>query len=393
MPSSKFIEDIYIEFFEKVMMTQVTGYDQRPAFNFYSILDNDKPITQAQSEYIIRLLTKYQPLAIKANIDYSAELSNPRWKQPFRIIDQSKQVHVEKDKDGIPWICLKFPFQLKKEFDEEIASQPVPPTSSHWDPDRKLRFLSLYDFNVVQIYEFVKKHNFIIDDSFLAALAEVEEIWQQEANIVPVFSIVDGNVVINNVDEEIIEWWNSNSTGNLDNDLLLAKSMKFKFLGTSTTISEKIAEAEGSQFWIENVAEFLNLCNNLQGKVVIILDRASDSQEWVRKFIEDVEHSNFPKSEIRVCFRAAKDQDQKFNDWIKSNNLGGTVDQGKIFIFDHKPAKWLFKQEQDVKLLVTNNLYPHTHTLTREWINSHPCVIYLGDIKPTLIKDQNIVKL
>ena len=391
MPSSKFIEDIYIEFFEKVMMTQVTGYDQRPAFNFYSILDNDKPITQAQSEYIIRLLTKYQPLAIKANIDYSAELSNPRWKQPFRIIDQSKQVHVEKDKDGIPWICLKFPFQLKKEFDEEIASQPVPPTSSHWDPDRKLRFLSLYDFNVVQIYEFVKKHNFIIDDSFLAALAEVEEIWQQEANIVPVFSIVDGNVVINNVDEEIIEWWNSNSTGNLDNDLLLAKSMKFKFLGTSTTISEKIAEAEGSQFWIENVAEFLNLCNNLQGKVVIILDRASDSQEWVRKFIEDVEHSNFPKSEIRVCFRAAKDQE--FNDWIKSNNLGGTVDQGKIFIFDHKPAKWLFKQEQDVKLLVTNNLYPHTHTLTREWINSHPCVIYLGDIKPTLIKDQNIVKL
>jgi hypothetical protein len=392
MQSFKFIEDVYIDFFEKVMMHQVTGHDQRPSFNFYSILANSEPVTKAQSEYIIRLLTKYQPLAIKDNIDYSAELANPRWRHPFRIIDQSKQIHVEKDQDGIPWICLKFPFQLKKEFDEEME-QHQSFNSSFWNPDRKLRFLSLYNFNVVQIYEFAKKHNFIIDNSFLHALSEVEEIWEQEDNIIPVFSIVNDSVVISNVEEETISWWEEHSTGILDNDLLLAKSMGFKFLGTPTTLSEKIASDPGSRFWIEDVQAFLKLCNNLQGKVVIILDRASDARRWVKEFIAEVEQSNFSKSDIRICFRASKDQDSIFNNWVKDNDLGGTVDQGKIFIFDHKPAKWLFKQEQDVKMLVTNNLYPHTHTLTRNWINSHPCVIYLGDIKPTLIKDQNIVKL
>jgi hypothetical protein len=102
---------------------------------------------------------------------------------------------------------------------------------------------------------------------------------------------------------------------------------------------------------------------------------------------------NFPKSDIKVCFRLNKDQNNGFNEWVKTNGLGGTVEQGKLLIFDHKPAKWLFRQEEDVKLLVTNNLYPHTQYLTRDWINSHPCVIYLGDIRPTLFKDQSIVEL
>jgi hypothetical protein len=393
MQSSTYIEDIYLEVFKKVIASQAAGFDLNPAFNFYSILESNKAVTQAQADYIIRLLSKYQPYALKAGIDYTANLLNPQWKSPFRVIDQSKRIHVEKDEQGIPWMCLKFPFQLKKEFDEDIDYIDGTSDSSRWDADRKLRMLSLYAFNALHIYDFVKKHNFIIDDSFLTAIGEVEEIWQQEDHIVPCCFIQDGKVVINNVSNEVRDWWNVHANGVIENDLLLAKSMRFKFRGEATTLVERMAASTATSFWIKDIQQFLELCDKIQGQIVIILDRAYDPREWVKSLIADVEKSNFNKSDIKVCFRLHKEQDNGFNEWVKVNGLGGTVDQGKILIFDNKPAKWLFKQEYDVKLLVTNNLYPHTQSLTRDWLHSHACVIYLGDIKPTLFKDQDIVNL
>jgi hypothetical protein len=392
MQSSNYIEDIYLEVFEKVIAAQANSRDINPAVNFYTLLESNKPITQAQAEYIIRILTKYQAIALGLGINYTDNLLNPTWKSPFRVIDQSKHVYIEKDSNGELWICLKFPFQLKKAFDEEIAHVDEV-DDSHWDPDRKLRILSFYRYNIMHIYDFVKTHNFIIDDSFIDAIDQVEEIWQQADQVIPTCNIVDGQVFLDNINNETADWWKHHSTGILENDLLLAKVMGCKFLGIPSSLAEKIAASSESHFWIKDIRHFLDLCINLQGRVVIILDRSYDPRAWVKSFIEFVDEANFSKLDIKVCFRTNKEQDDGFNEWVKSKNIGGTVDQGKILIFDHKPAKWLFKQEEDVKMLVTNNLYPHTHSIARHWINSHPCVVYLGDIKPTLFKDRTIVEL
>ncbi len=81
------------------------------------------------------------------------------------------------------------------------------------------------------------------------------------------------------------------------------------------------------------------------------------------------------------------------NEWIKLAGVGGKVESGRILIFESRPAKWLFKDQSDVTLLVTNNVFPPTNVITRDWFNSHPCVIYLGDIKPSETKGQKIVEL
>ena len=395
MLSSNFIEDIFVGFFEQVVSnndTRVFGYDFNPAFSFYQLLLNSKPPTQAQSDYIIRILTKYLHLAKLQNYDYSAALSNPEWKQQFRVIDQSKRIHVEKDEHGIPLVCLQFPFQLKKEFDETIDNAQLFYAST-WDADRKLRILPMYNFNIVQIHEFVKKHRFEIDDSFLTALSDIEEIWAQEDNIIPGCEIVEGQVAIKNVSEETYAWWNEHKNGVVENDLLLAKHMRLRFLGEGNSLIEKIAGSSANNFWIKDIPRFLDLCNKIQGRVVIVLDRSYDTQTWVRDFVTQVDSTDFNKSDIKVCFRSKREQENGFNEWIKEHDLGGSVETGKILIFDNKPAKWLFKQDEDVKLLVTNNLFPHTQTMTREWLDSHACVIHLGNIKPTPTKDQDIVEL
>jgi histone deacetylase complex regulatory component SIN3 len=158
---------------------------------------------------------------------------------------------------------------------------------------------------------------------------------------------------------------------------------------------EKIVSKKENLFWIENNYKFFEIYRQITtGAVCIILDRASDTQEWVRNFVISATHAGVDRSDIKVCFRESDlNKKNRFNEWIKEQGLGGSVDTGRIFIFDSKPAKWLFAKELDVKLIVTNNLYPNTNTMTQQWIEHHPCVLYVGDIKPSQKRNIKIVQL
>jgi len=156
---------------------------------------------------------------------------------------------------------------------------------------------------------------------------------------------------------------------------------------------EKIAASNSTIFWIKNNIEFLNLYNSITGRVCIILDRTSNTLDWLTQFINDADAAGVDRNEIKVCFRDSKEQNTGINEWIKTTGVGGKVESGRLLIFESKPAKWLFKEQNYVTMLVTNNLYPTTNQTTRDWLESHPLVIYLGDIKPSLQRGQTIVEL
>ena len=169
--------------------------------------------------------------------------------------------------------------------------------------------------------------------------------------------------------------------------------MGFPLQKNPENLVEKIAASPENSFWIKTNEDLFSVCQHIQGKVCIILDRTSDILSWLQKFVADADRSSVPRDQIKVCFRDHKDSKSGINDWIKLAGVGGKVEDGKILIFETKPAKWLFKGPDDVKILVTNNVYPPTNTLARDWLNSHPCVIYLGDTKPTEQRGQKIVEL
>ena len=391
---SNYVEDIFIEFYEnsQAMSVPIQRQDSAACSSFYQHLIVGNQLTQNQANYILKLLNKYKNLSSLANFDYSQEIINPIWKNSFRSIDYSKKIFVEKTDDGNIFVCLKFPYQLKKEFEDEFEKNSDRKTS-FWDHEEKIRKLNIYDFNLVQVYEFVKSHNFEIDDTFMIALGEVEEIWQNQDKILPKSTIVDGNVKLLNCSGEVSEWWNSNKTGILEDDLLLAKNMGYILDKNPENPIEKIASTLSNSFWIKDNKQFLNLINPISGKICIVLDRVGRSIEWMQKFAENVDECGIPRDQVKVCFRADKNEDQSFNQWIKDNKFGGKVDDGKILIFNYKPAKWLFKELNSVKMLVSNNLYPSTNNIARDWFNTHPCVLYLGDIKPSEAKGQKIVEL
>ena len=316
--------------------------DLTAAGSFYSVLIQGKELTQNQANFILKLLAKYQTVALRSNLVYPDLLKDPQWKYPFRILDLSKKIFVEKDTDGSVWVCAKFPYQLKKEFDNEFEEKNTVGWNSSWDPERKLRKLSVYETNLIQLHEFAIKNNFEIDETFMITLGEVEEIWQNQDEILPHSALLSDMVVLENSSPETFEWWKEHYTGNYQIDLLTAKLMGFPYRGKPTNMVEKIAASSSNSFWVKTNTDLFQLYKSINGKVAIVLDRTANTLEWLQAFINDADAADIPRSDIKVCFREPKDQNRGLNDWIKANDVGGKVEDGKILIFEFKPAKWLF---------------------------------------------------
>jgi hypothetical protein len=399
MLSSQYVEDIFIEFYWHVTADKISvqWQDSTPISSFASVLLDGRELTRSQSDYILRILTKYKAKSKIAGLDYELLILEPKWKKTFRVIDHSKKVHVELSADNVLQICLKFPYDFKKTFDLEFSELLVSASGKSWDAERKVRVISVYDINMIKLHDFLDKHNFELDDSFLEIVALIEESWDQQDNLVPYSLIENGHVILKNAVEDTQLWWNEHQTFDTNQDMLMAKSMGYPIRlnkGPETDI-EKISASTDHMFWLQNNFTFFELYKKIKtGYVCVILDRTSDVHEWIRNFVISSTQSGVDRADIKVCFRETDlNKKNRFNEWIKEQGLGGSVDTGRIFIFENKPAKWLFSKNLDVKLIVTNNLYPNTNNMTQQWIEHHPCVVYLGDIKPSQKRNTKIVQL
>ena len=394
MLPSEFAEDLFVEFYRLVAQQAITiqGQDFSPISSFHEKIINNGELTKNQANFLIKLLEKYKTVAALAGLDYKEKLIDLKWKKSFRVLDLSKKIYVELRENKLE-ICLRFPYQLKKEFEDEIESRETLLAHSFWDSVDKVRRLDFYHYNLIALYEFACKHNFEIDDTFMNVLSDVEEIWQNSEYAVPCSEVSIYGVDLKNAGESAQQWWENYRTNDPYKDLLLAKSMGFLYQEKPLSIVEKIAASQENSFWIKTNQEFFELVKSFSGRTCVLLDRSSATLPWLQNFVAAADNSGVSREEIKICFRDTKESATGLNEWIKIAGVGGRVETGKILIFESKPAKWLFKADNDVTLLVTNNIFPPTNTMARDWFMCHPCVIYLGDTRPTETKGQKIVEL
>ena len=394
MLPSEFAEDIFVEFYKLVAQQKISiqGQDFSPISSFHEKIINGSELTKNQANFLIKLLEKYKTMSAMAGFDYRSQLQDIKWRKEFRVLDLSKKIYVELRENKLE-ICLKFPYQLKKEFEDEIERRETLHAHSFWDADDKVRRLDFYHYNLITLYEFVCKHNFEIDDTFMNVLSDVEEIWQNSEDIIPRSEITIYGVALKNATETTQQWWEEHRSNDPLKDLLLAKSMGFLYQEKPRNLVEKIAASQENSFWIKSNQDFFELSKSFSGKICVLLDRSSATLQWLQSFVADAEKSGVDREEIKVCFRDNKESTTGLNEWIKIAGVGGKVETGRILIFESKPAKWLFKSNNDVTLIVTNNIFPPTNTMARDWFMCHPCVIYLGDTRPTETKGQKIVEL
>jgi hypothetical protein len=387
-----YIEDVLVNLVKNyVDKITLPTQDYLILTSFHNIYDRGDSLTKSQGQLLLRILEKYKTIFELSGLDYKDALKTPEWKSKFRSLDLSRRIYVEEDDTKKLWVCFRFPYQLKESFEKFLRD--VLNCQSMWDHDKKVRKIPLYQCKFIPLNDFLVENNFEIDETFVEAMSMFEEVLDQQENIIPSCDIVNGYVEILNASEEIRDWFSQNRYGNINDDLLLAKSMGYFLSKNPESQIERIAAEESTLFWMQNPRDFLTLARSLSGKFALILDRAHNNYNWLKEFTSVAEDVGFSPNEIKVCFRNDKDRGPELNDWIKESGYGGKIEDGKIFIFNHKPAKWVFKNPTEFRVLITNNIYPPTDSTTKDWFSTHPCVVYLGDIKPSKNKDNKIVDL
>jgi hypothetical protein len=396
MSQSVYIEDIFVEFYSHLLFLTVSidTLDVAPIENFYQLCQDDRALTEKQANFIIRLLKKYKSKVCTANFDYTHQLEDPKFKNSFRVVDNIRKVYITQEDNGIPFLCLQFPYSFKDTFHKEIESF-YQGYIFEWDKKRYVNKTELFKINFLQIYSFVTKHDFVIDESFQKLASDLEHALENQENIIPYSVIEQGSINLKVASESILEKFSQSELSDINNQMFLAKTMGYplRLSEKPKNLIEKISSTSTNTFWLKEISDIFEIYKILKIKIAVIIDRAQDNISWLTEFIEKSEISGIPREKIKVCFRDSKNNDTGINQWIRDNSVGGKIEGGDILIFQHTPPKWLFKEENYVKMLVTTMITPATSQTTSDWLEIHPCVIYLSGIRPTLKGKKQIVEL
>ena len=395
MSQDVFIEDVFLRFSDAVMFdSEIDSKDYNVIDRFAQMIRTDRPFTKAQGNLLITILKKYRNILDQENIKYQDAIADPRWKNEFRILDHSKKAEINFI-DDIVSVILKFPYAFKKTYEEEFLKVYAPELGNTYSYEKQVNILPLHTINLIVLNEFLNKHNFEFNESFLDALSIVEDIWEDQENICPRSYIDEGSVKLLNSNKDADTFFEKNRTGIIDDDLFLAKQMGYILSvkdNSNLTTFEKVVSLPHSQFWTDDFSKFFDVAKRVTGKSIVILDRTDKTREWIEIFIAKGLEAGINEKFFKICFRE-EGQDNEFNQWVRDNNYGQNVRDGRFLIFKHKIAKWLISSEENVKIVVSNSLFPVTHHFTQRWIDGQNCVFYIGEVKAAQIKGNEIVSL
>lgn len=372
-----FIEEVYPLFYG--LVNKFDPAVATAAKQFKSMCLEERQFTDKQASYLLSIMASHRN---QVPVDLTPVLNNPRWKLSFRQIDTAKRVWVVENK-----VYLQFPFSIKSHFEMEFSE-----SETRWDSENRYRVGSLFDVNIIQIYDFALRHGFDIDPSFESIAFDAEDATSEEKKSSPYSVVLNKQVFLVNASKETDDWFDTHKTGNVIHDIFLAKRMGYLYRGRQTNAILRVSASNGNTFWLDNIDEFLQICYNLPNKICIVLDRASNTYQWMIDFVKAVKRSPVDLNQVKFCSNVKRGN--PLGDFIAEHGLSRNTRDGKIMISVYKPTKWLIENAEDVMLLVTNNLYPSTSEMTRSWLESHPCVIYLSEYSPVLIsRDLDLIRI
>lgn len=388
------MDDLYIDFYKgcSAMGLDLNPYDEDAAFNFFHLLHNNEPLTIAQSLYVIRILNSHKDYFEILNIDVKL-LSELKFKNPFRVKDNSRKIDVEFNGKDI-WLIVKQPFEFKDKFEKACVVVKNPSFKNIiWDSENKIKKYNFDVLNFILVKEFCLQNSYEMSQNFLTLVDEIEIIWNNQKKYLKKSKILNNQIVLENSSSSAINYFQSNKTNNINDDLLLAKSLGYPLeKEKKENLIERICSSSNRFFHTGDLTKIVEICKSINGKICLFISR-EQIDTLLTDFIELMNHNGIPKNHIKIGFRTGNQEKPEFNKWIKDNGHGGNIADGKILVFKEKPPKWLIKEPNFVKLYITTATFAPSSSLIQSWFFNQTCIIFLGPIKPTLIGDRIVDEL
>ena len=369
------IEDLILHIYDPM-----NGFDRKalPArdrsilFSMASQLKKPLALTERQASLAVKILNENKHL-YESIEELKSLLAIPLYKYPFRSIDSSRRIFILKG----DYIAVKFPFDngLNKLLDK-IAGR------KQYNVEYRCHLYHLTEPNIRAIVTVFKDRDFIIDPQIQQWYEEIETVLQHPSSFVPSIKIENG-VELLNCNSYAEDYFNKNKTGNLVEDLFLAKTMKLFFREQIhdviqnldiSTISKKYLINNNSSVTIATYPknDIAMLLKEIKAYPVLVLADDDDIKftAWVAAFIQ----YGVKQSEMSVLFRS--DKNVVFNDYIKDQHLNNLVDEHtKVVFIKNKMPKILYKLDFKPKVVISNSTF-YVHYTSQKVVDSHPAVMY-----------------
>lgn len=380
------IEDLILHIYDRM-----NGYDRKalPArdrsilFSMGAQLKKPLALTERQAVLAIKILAENRNLYDKIE-NFNQLLEAPLYKYPFRSIDTSRKIFVlEKVKIqnttlGYPAIAIRFPFDhnLNKLLDKI-------PGRKNYCIEHRAHCYKLNEENIRNIMTLFKEKDFIVDSEILEWYDEINKITRTPTEYVPSVIVESFQVKLVNCNKQIEEYFDKHKTGQIIEDLFLAKTMNLFFPSklleelvdiTGYEMSKKLLSQGSYSVSITDYskADITTMTSNLNAFPVLMLidEKEMELKNWVTAFnTAGVENSN-----MSVLFRA--DKSVTFNEYIKNAKLNNLIDdKTKVVFVKQKIPKILYKINFTPKLVISSSTF-YAHYTGQKLVDSHPAVLY-----------------
>jgi len=372
------IEDLILHIYDRM-----NGYDRKALpsrdrsilFSMASQLKKPLALTEKQATLAMKIINENKHL-YESIEELNSLLENPLYKYTFRNIDSSRKIFlITEDK-----IAIKFPFDnvINKLLDKL-------PGRKNYDINTRAHVYKLNEINIESIMNIFKDRGFEIDLKIEQWYKEIEDIKSSPTSYVPCAN-VDKIVSIVNCNSYTEDYFNKNKTGDLVEDLFLAKTMNLFFSKEIHNIIQTLNISELTKKYLVSASHAVSvsgipkqdLCmtfQELNSYPILIL--ADENEKELMAWIISLRQYGVDPCDMSVLFRS--DKNVAFNEYIKEQQLNNLVDNNtKIVFIKNKMPKILYKLNFIPKIIVSSSTF-YVHYTSQKVVDSHPAVMYYSE--------------
>ncbi len=383
-----YIEDLIIALAYDHRVT-MNPYDTNLIHSFYDQVTRGLGFTEKQATLSVKILKRQIPkLNLIFNQDISTFLENPQFRLSRRTVASAKKMTIQPHEIYGKVIKVEFPFN--EAVLAKVRKEKMSLNYANWDPEKKSWIFSLDERSLKFLIGLAVEENFSVDEEFEDYQSQFTDIERNIEQYVPMLSLDGEKLKFLNISPKIPQPTNSNILENLflarklgifTWDEQIVDSDEWKNANSVTRQFLSIAPNEEFSINVEDTAisSLSDIVNYLSPTLFVI--PGGTELEKLEKCITFLNDNGITNDEISVLFRLPKETGEKFNNFVKDENLNSPItEKTKAVFISSKVPKTILESRIKFNLIVNFNFYS-IHYSIKNLLKWHHNVITIVEQK------------
>lgn len=367
----------------------LNAWDEKLVYSFMDQITRGIGFTEKQANVALKIVKAHaSQLVTVTGKDIHAFLNNPTFRHPFRQINNTKRISI-KDHEILSK-CIKVEFPYNDAYVNALRKNKERLEYAAWNPEEKAWILALTESSIKVLLEIFSREEFEFDEDFQTYADQADAICEHMEEFVPMLALEQGIPIFRNISKNVpylestdiaTALFEARRKGiNAWSDEIIEK---FDSLGFDPIVKSFLDADPGLPFHInceKTPISCLSTFVSLMSPTLFIIPGGNELKKMEQAY-EFLRTHGIANTDISVMFRLDSKIDQKFNNFVKDNELNSPIGENtKIVFISSKMPKPVLKS--NIKFhSVINMGHESVHYSIRDFVKNHENLIYYSEKK------------